>query len=260
MSVCAPVAIAGHACSWAGVGPAKAAPNQSRTRGVKAESGTLPEYGCCGHLSSAAMPPRETVHLIGRRDGHEDFRLRDFFTRAAQPYDWHEAGTPQTDAFLAERTLADAPLPIVLAGDDAPITAATLDRLVEDWGMRETPAARYDLAIIGAGPAGLAAAVYAASDGLRTVVFERDLPGGQASHTSMIENFFGFPDGIPGAELARMAGRQAEKFGTQLVLLNGVAGHTHSADGIAVELARGERVSAPVAIAAPGMEWRRLEL
>ena len=76
--------------------------------------------------------------------------------------------------------------------------------------------------MIGCGPAGLAAAVYAASDGLTTVVFDRDVPGGQASYTNSIENFFGFPEGIGGAELARKAGRQAEGFGAELMLLNGI--------------------------------------
>src|SRR4030095_17125585 len=87
-----------------------------------------------------------------------------------------------------------------------------------------TKRSHYDLAIVGAGPAGLGAAVYAASDGLATIVLERDLPGGQASHTSMIENFFGFPEGIGGAELARRAGRQAERFGAELVVLRDAVG------------------------------------
>src|SRR4030095_5087222 len=87
-----------------------------------------------------------------------------------------------------------------------------------------TKRSHYDLAIVGAGPAGLGAAVYAASDGFSTIVLERDLPGGQASHTSMIENFFGFPEGIGGAELARKAGRQAEKFGAEIMVMRGVLG------------------------------------
>ena len=93
------------------------------------------------------------------------------------------------------------------------------------WGGLQPPKrAHYDFVVIGAGPAGLAAAVYAASDGLSTIVFDRDVPGGQASYAAMIENFFGFPDGIGGAELARLAGRQAERFGAELMLLRGVRG------------------------------------
>ena len=109
---------------------------------------------------------------------------------------------------------------------------ATIATLAEAWSQSTRPSQKhYDLVIVGAGPAGLAAAVYAASDGLSTLVVDEDVPGGQASHTSLIENFFGFPDGIGGAELARLAGRQAEKFGAELVLLRGVVGSRHDADG-----------------------------
>jgi len=117
--------------------------------------------------------------------------------------------------------------------------------------------------IIGAGPAGLAAAVYAASDGLSTIVLDRDVPGGQASHTSMIENFFGFPEGIGGAELSRLAGRQAEKFGAELLLMRGVQGSRVNGDGsssFTLLVDGGFEVSAPVVLAATGMDWRRLEL
>src|SRR4051812_37900859 len=130
-------------------------------------------------------PVRPDVTLIGRRLEPDDFRLRDFLTRAAQPHRYLEAGTPEADAALAGAGAPDAPLPVVI--DSGHVFApATVDALAEAWRIQPGHAQRehYDLAIIGAGPAGLAAAVYAASDGLATVVFERDLPGGQASHTS----------------------------------------------------------------------------
>ena len=111
-------------------------------------------------------------------------------------------------------------------------------------GDRAVPG-HYDLAIVGAGPAGLAAAVYAASDGLSTVVLERDVPGGQASHTSLIENFFGFPDGIGGAELARLAGRQAESFGAELVILRGITGSRMPGDGTAAARSSTAATSSP---------------
>ena len=134
--------------------------------------------------------------------------------------------------------------------------------LAEAWNLSTPPSRKhYDLAIVGAGPAGLAAAVYAASDGLSTVVIEADVPGGQASHTSMIENFFGFPDGIGGAELARLAGRQAERFGAELVLLRGVVGSSARATGApSLLIDGGYEVTADAVIAANGMEWRRLEV
>ena len=186
----------------------------------------------------------------------EDHRLRDFLTRVAQPFDWIEADTPE-----GERLAGDLPLPVVIDGDEV-LPGATVERLVEAWHMTDPPSrSEYELAIVGAGPAGLAAAVYAASDGLSTLVIEIDVPGGQASHTSMIENFFGFPEGIGGAELARLAGRQAERFGAELVLLQGVTGGHHEPDGhFVLEVDGKHEVSARTAIAAPGMLWRRLEV
>ena len=127
------------------------------------------------------------------------------------------------------------------------------------WGGLAPPKqAHYDFAVIGAGPAGLAAAVYAASDGLSTIVFDRDVPGGQASYASMIENFFGFPDGIGGAELARQAGRQAERFGAELMLMRGIQGSRLKSHDEPVELiaADGLEVTASVVLAATGVAPR----
>jgi thioredoxin reductase (NADPH) len=203
---------------------------------------------------------RSNLRVVGLRLDPEHHRLRDFLTRAAQPHDWLEAGTPEADALLAGRGLRGAPLPVVIDDTDV-VVGATVESLVAAWGQGTAPAQReYDLAIVGGGPAGLAAAVYAASDGLRTVVLERDLPGGQASHTSMIENFFGFPGGVGGAELARLAGRQAEGFGADLVLLNGVVGHRYENEQALIALRDGSEVTAPVVLAAPGMVWRRLDV
>jgi thioredoxin reductase (NADPH) len=205
-------------------------------------------------------PIRPTVTVVGHRMDNESHRLRDFLTRIAQPYVWHEAGTEAGDAVLAEHGATEEDLPIVV-DDEGVLRNATVERLAERWGNSEPPPKTdYDLAIVGAGPAGLAAAVYAASDGLDTVVLERDVPGGQASHTSKIENFFGFPGGIGGAELARLAGRQAESFGAHISMLNPVVGSEQLEDGrFELKLAGGQTVRAPVVIAAPGMEWRTLD-
>jgi thioredoxin reductase (NADPH) len=207
-------------------------------------------------------PVRPTVTAIGRRLEPEHWRLRDFLTRSAQPHVWHEADSAEGAELLARHGAAGAPLPVLVDGGEV-MTGATVEVVVEAWGGGAPPRrAKYDMAIVGAGPAGLAAAVYAASDGLSTVVIERDVPGGQASHTSMIENFFGFPDGIPGAELARRAGRQAEKFDAELLLMRGVTGSRRGPDdsSYVIEVDGGHEISAPVALAAPGMVWRRLEV
>ena len=175
-------------------------------------------------------PIRPTVTVVGRRLETEDHRLRDFLTRTAQPYDWLEAGTPAAEEALAARGLGDAELPVLIDADAA-LAPATVEAVVAAWTEHSEPSqTEYDLAIVGAGPAGLGAAVYAASDGLSTLVLDHDVPGGQASHTSSIENFFGFPEGIGGAELARRAGRQAESFGAELIFMRGVTG-SHRTEG-----------------------------
>src|SRR5438034_1518284 len=192
----------------------------------------------------------------------EDYRLRDFLTRTAQPYEWHEAGSTEADLLLENLGLREATLPVLVDGDQN-FTAATVDSIVTAWGGFQ-PAKRqhYDFVVIGAGPAGLAAAVYAASDGLSTLVCDRDVPGGQASYATMIENFFGFPDGIGGAELARLAGRQAERFGAELMLMRGVRGSRMNGHDEPVELILEDdsKVTAAVVLAAPGMDWTRIEL
>ncbi len=206
-------------------------------------------------------PPRPTVHVVGRRLESEHHRLRDFLTRGAQPHEFYEAGSSEAQTLLANAEATGAALPVVIDGD-AVHAGVTVEELAAAWRIFARPSrAHYELAVIGAGPAGLAAAVYAASDGLATVVLERDLPGGQASHTSLIENFFGFPEGIGGAELARLAGRQAERFGAELLILNGLTGgELEPGRAPVLRVSSGEEITADIVLAAPGMDWRRLEV
>jgi thioredoxin reductase (NADPH) len=205
---------------------------------------------------------RPTVQVVGRRLESEHYRLRDFLTRSAQPYDWHEAGSAEADLLLGRLGLVGAELPVLVDAERS-FTGATVETIVEAWGgLQPSKRAHYDFVVIGAGPAGLAAAVYAASDGLSTLVCDRDVPGGQASYATMIENFFGFPDGIGGAELARLAGRQAENFGAELMLMRGVRGSRMNGhdEPVALILEDDSEVTASVVLAAPGMDWRRLDL
>jgi thioredoxin reductase (NADPH) len=207
-------------------------------------------------------PIRPTVKVVGERLDPEHHRLRDFLARVAQPYEWFDAGSPEAARLLSELGLVDPPLPVLVDGTEVH-TGATVERVAEAWHHLDPPKrSSYDFAVIGAGPAGLAAAVYAASDGLSTIVLERDVPGGQASHTSMIENFFGFPDGIGGAELARMAGRQAEKFGAEVMVLRGARGSrlNDAHERVTLVLDGDIEISASVVLAATGMDWRRLDI
>jgi thioredoxin reductase (NADPH) len=208
-------------------------------------------------------PVRPRVKVVGRRLDPEHWRVRDFLTRTAQPHEWIEAGTPEADALLAELGLPASAIPVLVEQDGTVHKQLTVESLLHEWQQDAFPKhSSYDVVIIGGGPAGLAAAVYAASDGLRTIVLERDVPGGQASHTSMIENFFGFPDGIGGAELARKAGRQAEKFGAEIMVLRGAIGSrlNDSHEQIDLEVEGGIEIRASVVLAATGMDWRRLDL
>ena len=208
------------------------------------------------------MGVRPTLQVVGHRMDPEHYRLRDFLTRAAQPYEWHEVGSGEADALFQRLGLVDPALPVVVDDGEA-LVGATVDAVLASWGgVQPTKRKHYDFVVIGAGPAGLAAAVYAASDGLSTLVCDRDLPGGQASYATMIENFFGFPDGIGGAELARLAGRQAERFGAELSLLRGVNGSRLRDRDEPMELVLDDdsEVTASVVLAATGMDWTRLEL
>ncbi len=208
-------------------------------------------------------PVRPKVQVVGRRLEAEDYRLRDFLTRTAQPYDWLEAGSAEAEALLAGAGLVGAALPVLVQGDGTTHTAASVESIARAWGaFQPAKRAHYDFVVVGAGPAGLAAAVYAASDGLSTLVCDADVPGGQSSYTDRIENFFGFPDGIGGAELARLAGRQAEQFGAELIFLRAVQGSRLNGhdEPVGLCLADGTEVTASVVLAAPGMQWRRLEI
>jgi thioredoxin reductase (NADPH) len=204
---------------------------------------------------------RHTLLVVGRRLDPRDHELRDSLTRAAQPYEFYESSSAEGRALLERHGVGEAGLPMVVDGENV-YENATIVKLAEAWNAFAPPTrTHYDLAIVGAGPAGLAAAVYGASDGLSTIVFERDIPGGQAGHTSMIENFFGFPGGIEGAALARLAARQAESFGAELQLLRGIKGGGSRAEGgMRILTSDDIEVTADVAVVAPGIEWRRLPL
>jgi thioredoxin reductase (NADPH) len=206
------------------------------------------------------MPPRENVKLVGTLADHA---LRDFLTRADQPYEWFDEESGHE--LLTQHGVAGAGLPVVVVDDKIVLVRPTLGQLADALGVRVPPTKTdYDVVIVGAGPAGLAAAVYATSDGLSVAVPERDVPGGQAAYTSRIENYFGIdPLGPPmtGAHLARIGGRQAEMFGAELLILRGAVDSRPLADGRhQVALSTGEQLRARALICASGVTWRRLDV
>ena len=209
-----------------------------------------------------ARPVTPQVVLVGRRASSLGYELRDFLSRNGVPYDWVEVDdADRLQQLLGTDDVDTSRLPICVLPDGRRIAGATVEQVASGLGMVAAPLlAEYDMAIIGAGPAGLAAAVYAASEGLRTVAFEAVAPGGQAGTTSMIENYLGFPQGISGSELATRATAQARRFGAELVLARRLVDISHDGDGYRARLSDGTEVRTRSVLAASGVDWRRLDV
>ncbi|MGH9598518.1 MAG: response regulator, partial [Terracidiphilus sp.] len=157
------------------------------------------------------QPPFEGLRVIGHRWSLKDHRVRSFLSSNHVPYRWIDiAAQPEALELLKDRQIAPDQLPVVLFADGSALVDAEPDALAARVGLRIQAAQEfYDMIVVGAGPAGLAAAVYGASEGLRTLVIEPEAPGGQAGSSSRIENYLGFPSGVTGAELGRRAHTQA---------------------------------------------------
>jgi hypothetical protein len=166
------------------------------------------------------------VRLLGHRDDAGAWHIRDFLKRSVVEFQWIELSTEEDcRRELGLSDVKNVRLPVVELPDGTRLFGPTLRDVAERLGFVTKPKLRqYDVSIYGAGPAGLSAAVYAASEGLSTVLIERSAVGGQAGTTSMIENYMGFPQGINGADLAERARQQAVKFGVELLKLAGAVG------------------------------------
>jgi thioredoxin reductase (NADPH) len=201
------------------------------------------------------------VRVVGHRWSQQSHEIKTFLARNHVPYRWYDI---ELDA-EAERlsTLADATptdLPLVLVPDGDTLRSPTTRDLAAALGLR-TSAERplYDVCIVGGGPAGLAAAVYAASEGLSTVIVERDAPGGQAGQSASIENYLGFPRGLTGADLTQRAVAQAARFGAEMVLARDVVGLEARGPVHAVLLHGSGEIESRALIVATGVSYRRLE-
>lgn len=198
--------------------------------------------------------------MIGHRFSRETHELRDFLARNRVPGRWLDVERDAEARELLEVVgVDDGRLPVVLLQDGSVLERPTVLELAERLGVAGAPAAdHYDLVIVGGGPAGLAAAVYGASEGLRTVMVEREAPGGQAGTSSRIENYLGFPAGLSGSDLARRATDQARRLGAELLTVSDAVKLRVEGAGRIVELTTGASLSANCVLVASGVSYRRL--
>jgi thioredoxin reductase (NADPH) len=203
--------------------------------------------------------PLEGLRVVGARYALRDHQVRDFLSRNRVPYVWLDPErNNESVELLARFQLDDHKLPVVLFGDGSYLVQPGQMELAAKIGLRTTAEKDfYDLIIIGAGPAGLAAAVYGASEGLRTLVIEDEAPGGQAGSSSRIENYLGFPEGLSGQQLADRATIQARRLGAELLTQKAVGIRTENNYHI-VCLADGREVSCHACLIATGVNYRRL--
>jgi thioredoxin reductase (NADPH) len=202
----------------------------------------------------------DQVKIVGHRWSAPSFRARDLLARNAVPYRWYSADEPEGERLLAAAGAAPEDLPLIVPPDGRPLVAPTDAELAALVGLNVDPsAAFYDLVVVGGGPAGLGAAVYGASEGLRTVLVEREATGGQAGQSSRIENYLGFPDGISGGQLAARARRQAAKFGVEVVTARDVVALEPHGPKRSVRFGDGGSVAGHAVVLATGVSYRNLD-
>jgi thioredoxin reductase (NADPH) len=209
-------------------------------------------------LASDHRPVPETK-VVGHRWSARSSEVREFLARNQVPYRWYQADEPEGQRLLAAAGADGRALPVVITPDGEPMVEPSDTELASRVGLATTPAKDfYDLIVIGGGPAGLGAAVYGASEGLRTVLVERTATGGQAGQSSRIENYLGFPDGVSGAQLTDRARRQATKFGAEVLTTRDVVRLEVCGSARRVTFADGTSIDAHTVILATGVSYRQL--
>jgi thioredoxin reductase (NADPH) len=203
-----------------------------------------------------------SIRVIGSRHLPEALAMREFLTRNRVPHAWLDAETePDIERLVHEFGLACGDLPVVLAGSTV-LRRATPGLVAQHLGLtiESIPQRCFDLIVVGAGPAGLAASVYGASEGLSTLNIESELPGGQAGTSSRIENYLGFPSGVSGGELTDLAMTQALKFGATMSTPCAVTGLSERGGHLVVNLSDGTEIAGRAVVAATGAHYRRLDV
>jgi len=214
--------------------------------------------------TASYKPTFEGIRVLGTRWSPRCYELRDFLARNHVPYQWIDvelsASDPETKRLLEVLGPEAANLPVVLFPDGTKLLESVPADVAQKVGLRTRAQTDfYDLAIIGGGPAGLAAAVYGASEGLHTVMVEREAPGGQAGMSSRIENYLGFPMGLSGGDLARRAVVQAQRFGVEILSPQEAVSVRTEGSYRMIKLADGSEISCHALMVASGVQWRRLE-
>ncbi len=201
------------------------------------------------------------VRIVGHRFSKESHDLRDFLVRNRVPARWLDVERDAEARELLQVASVDADrLPVVLLEDGSVLERPTVLELAERLGVAVAPAEdHYDLVVVGGGPAGLAAAVYGASEGLKTIMVEREAPGGQAGQSSRIENYLGFPAGLSGSDLARRATDQARRLGAELLAVQEAVALRVEGSARLVQLSGGELLSASCVLVASGVSYRQLD-
>lgn len=215
--------------------------------------------------TASYRPPYEGIRVLGTRWSSRAYDVRDFLARNHVPYQWIDvelaSEDPEVKQLIASIGDDAAKLPLTLFPDGTRMFQSTPAELAEKIGLRTRAETQfYDLAIVGGGPGGLAAAVYGASEGLKTVMIDREAPGGQAGLSSKIENYLGFPAGLSGGDLARRAVMQAQRFGVEIIAPQEVVELRAEGPYRILKLANGSEISCHAALIATGVQWRRLEV
>ncbi|MEW9532136.1 FAD-dependent oxidoreductase [Microbispora sp. NPDC049125] len=198
--------------------------------------------------------------VIGHRWSARSFAVRDFLARNLVPYRWLLADEPEGGRLLSAAGLGEADIPVVITAGGKPLARPAEADLATHVGLTTAPTLDfYDLAVIGGGPAGLGAAVYGASEGLRTLLVEQRATGGQAGQSSRIENYLGFPDGVSGAQLTERARRQALKFNAELLTTRQVVGLDSCGATTLLRFGDGTSIASHSVVLATGVSYRRLD-
>jgi len=203
--------------------------------------------------------PVPETKVVGHRWSARSSEVREFLARNQVPYRWYAADEPEGQRLLSAAGADGRALPVVITTDGDPLVEPTDAELASRVGLATTPSKEfYDLIVIGGGPAGLGAAVYGASEGLRTVLVERLATGGQAGQSSRIENYLGFPDGVSGAQLTSRARLQATRFGAEVLTTREVTGLEVRGSARRVTFADGTYIDGHTVLLATGVSYRRL--